>query len=288
MNFKTIIKLSCVFTWFALILSGCGSTAKNSGISVPRMVYIPSGHMVQGDLSLRNELATPPRNVKVDEFFISETEVTLKQYSECVKQRACERISTASNSSDYFPVTGLSFEQVEKYLSWLSDQDGKSYRLPSESEWEYVARAGNEFVYGSTASERSVCQFANVLDAASKDEYSVRSTAFDCDDNYTELAEVKTYLPNAFGLFGVIGNASEITEDCWNNNYEGAPEDGSAWESGDCEATVVRGGSYKDGIESVSVFHRSFVKRTERRDDVGFRVAYSESLLNKLKKKVDF
>ena len=129
------------------------------------------------------------------------------------------------------PVIGLSQEHVKAYVTWLSAQTGKTYRLPSESEWEYAARAGTRTRY-SWGDEIGVDR-ANCRGCGS--EWDIKTTP------------VGSFAANAFGLFDMHGNVAEWVEDCWHDNYEGAPTDGSAWTTicDDRGAVVVRGGSWR-------------------------------------------
>ena len=124
----------------------------------------------------------------------------------------------------------VNWEDAKAYAAWLSEQTGKRYRLPSESEWEYAARAGTETAY-SWGDEIGVNR-ANCDGGGSR-----------WDNKQTSPAG--SFEPNAFGLYDMHGNVCEWVEDCWHDNYEGAPSDGSAWTSGgDSSRAVVRGGSW--------------------------------------------
>ncbi len=109
----------------------------------------------------------------------------------------------------------VSWEDAQAYVSWLSQQTGARYRLLSEAEWEYVARAGSRTARYWGESESGRCRYAN-------------GYARSCDDGYEwETAPVGSFAPNVFGLYDVLGNVYEWTEDCWNGSYAGAPTDGS-------------------------------------------------------------
>ena len=128
------------------------------------------------------------------------------------------------------PVIRVNWHDARAYAAWLSEQTGKRYRLPSESEWEYAARAGTETAY-SWGNEIGVHR-ANCKGSGSK--WSGRKTS-----------PVGSFAPNGFGLYDMHGNVWEWVEDCWHGNYEGAPSDGSAWTSGaDSDKRVLRGGSW--------------------------------------------
>ena len=131
------------------------------------------------------------------------------------------------------PVINVSWYEAKAYAAWLSEQTNKRYRLPSESEWEYAARAGTETAY-SWGDEIGV-NLANSRDSGSK--WSKKQTS-----------PVGSFAPNYFGLYDMHGNVWEWVEDCWHDNYEGVPSDGSAWTSDDdSDERVVRGGSWLYG-----------------------------------------
>ena len=155
---------------------------------------------------------------------------------------------------------------------------GKAYRLLSEAEWEYVARAGTETAryWGDAASEQ--CRYANGADATGIEKYARwRTTTVPCADGHADTGPVGSYEPNAFGLHDVLGNVWEWTGDCWNGSHRGAPLDGGAWESGDCSRRVLRGGAWGFGSRFLRSAHRDWDYSASRLRVVGFRVARSLS-----------
>ena len=139
------------------------------------------------------------------------------------------------------PVVCVSWEHAQAYVRWLSEETGQRYRLLSEAEWEYVARGGTNTARYWGESEAEQCQYANGADAGTELKWAVR-----CHDGYARTAPVGRYEANAFGLHDVLGNVWEWTQDCSNASYEGAPDDGGAWESGECLRRVLRGGSWSN------------------------------------------
>jgi formylglycine-generating enzyme required for sulfatase activity len=122
-------------------------------------------------------------------------------------------------------VVCVNWNDAQAYAKWLSEKTGQGYRLPSEAEWEYAARAGS-----TTAryfADDTICEFANVRDRSAKQIYSA-GQFFDCDDGFVHTAPVGTFPPNGFGLYDVLGNVWQWVEDCWTPSYAGAPADGSA------------------------------------------------------------
>ena len=204
----------------------------------PEMVEIPPGSYLMGDSTGKAQSsAVPVHEVKIKPFAIEKYEVTFEEY---------DRFALATGRS--FPPEGVTKEQqwgrgnlpvgnvswfdAVAYAKWLSDRTGKHYRLPTESEWEYAARAGSQGQYWKDA--RSLHGVVNCFDCASQWSGS-------------QAAPVGSLKPNAFKLFDMIGNVWELVDDCWHESYTGAPNDGSPWREahgGDCNQHVMRGGSY--------------------------------------------
>ena len=176
--------------------------------------------------------------------------------------------SPGFSQTDEHPVVCVSHEDAKAYVDWLSGQTGKAYRLLSEAEWEYMARAETVTARYWGESGSGQCGYANGADA---------STDFDwrtgCNDGYARTSPVGRYEANGFGLHDVLGNVWEWVEDCWNESYAGAPSDGSAWESGDCSRRVVRGGSWDLRPRDLRSAYRDGLTTGNRDIIVGFRVA---------------
>jgi len=182
---------------------------------------------------------------------------------------------------DDHPVVCVDWRDAKAYAAWLAKKTGNQYRLPSEAEWEYVARAGSETSRPWGEEPNDACGFANVLDFAAGQRVGgatgrvgSRRELHDCDDGHPYTAPVGRFKPNGFGIHDMIGNVSEWTEDCWHDSYEAAPADGSAWLGGDgCERRVVRGASWFS-TPDFSRSARRFRVAIETRDHVrGFRIA---------------
>ena len=176
--------------------------------------------------------------------------------------------------TDEHPVVCVSWEDARAYVGWLSEETGKEYRLLSESEWEYVARGGRGTSRYWGEGEAGQCEYANGADEALKGEYADWPWAVaSCNDRRVWTSPVGTFEENGFGLHDVLGNVWEWVGDCYHDSYEGAPADGSAWESGDCERRVLRGGSW----DSIPGNLRSAIRFRSptggRSVNAGFRVA---------------
>jgi formylglycine-generating enzyme required for sulfatase activity len=175
---------------------------------------------------------------------------------------------------DDHPVVCVSWNDAREYLKWLSEKANQSYRLPSEAEWEYAARAGTTTARFWGERSDQACAFANVADKSLKSKYpDFPWPIHECDDRHVYTAPGGTFKANAFGLLDMLGNAWEWTEDCYNDSYKGAPSDGSAWTDGDCGGRVLRGGSWSDEPAFVRSAVRNWVVAVDRSNDLGFRPA---------------
>ena len=176
--------------------------------------------------------------------------------------------SPGFRQTDDHPVVCVNWNDAKAYVRWLSGKTGKKYRLLSEAEWEYVARAGTRTARYWGEGESGLCRYANGADA---------STDFDwrtgCNDGHARTAPVGSFHANGYQLHDVLGNVTEWVEDCRNDSYAGAPRDGSAWESGECSRRVLRGGSWVDAPRNLRSASRYWLTAGDRDDYAGFRVA---------------
>ncbi len=177
--------------------------------------------------------------------------------------------------TDNDPVVCVDWNEAKAYTQWLARQSGKSYRLLTEAEWEYAARAGNQAsrFWGDNAND--ACRYANVGDASRKGGLLILFV-HECDDGRAYTAPVGSYQPNAFGLYDMIGNVWEWTEDCWNAKYAAAPSDGSPRTSGNCGQRVLRGGSWFDSAAFARSAMRIGYSVGTRYHFLGFRVARTQ------------
>jgi formylglycine-generating enzyme required for sulfatase activity len=172
------------------------------------------------------------------------------------------------------PVNCVGQADAQAYAQWLSRKTGKSYRLPSEAEWEYAARAGGAARYAWGEDAAFACGEANVYDLGAEDLLHLSAAPVPCRDGQTDLAPVGRFHANAFGLQDLIGNVAEWTQDCATDSYVGRPEDTRAWVwVGGCTQRIVRGGSWRSPAAELAVAMRVAVAAEERNDALGFRVA---------------
>jgi formylglycine-generating enzyme required for sulfatase activity len=169
------------------------------------------------------------------------------------------------------PVACVSWRDARDYAAWLSGKTGQKYRLPSDSEWEYAARAGSVAARPWKEKIEGACSHANVADQTAAQQYPGWKVHA-CSDGYTYTAPVGSFQPNTFGLYDMLGNVFEWVQDCWHPDYRGAPTDGSAWLSGDCSQRDMRGGSWFTAPPLVSTSARNRFEETYRSNSVGFRL----------------
>jgi formylglycine-generating enzyme required for sulfatase activity len=177
------------------------------------------------------------------------------------------------SQDDRHPAVCVSWGDAQAYVRWLSSKTGKSYRLLSEAEWEYAARAGSQTRRPWGDSAEAGCGHANIADASARRQVSGITWGTQCDDGHGYTSAAGSYRANGFGLHDMIGNVWEWTADCWNENLSGLPTDGSARTSGDCARRVLRGGSWLYYPRSARSAGRGRITTGSRFDDLGFRVA---------------
>lgn len=232
----------------------------------PEMVVVPAGTFVMGSSTSeagheRNE--GPQHQVTVsDSFAVGVYEVTFDEWDACLRSGGCggHRPDDHGWGRGRRPVIKVSWEDARQYVNWLGNETGHAYRLLSEAEWEYVARAGTTTPYhtGSTITTDQ----ANYLGRA-RGVYGGKSLP------------AGTFEPNGYGLYDVHGNVSEWVQDCWKLNYSGAPTDGSAQDRETCSLRVARGGSWNNVELKLRSANRMSLSSGNHNSFVGFRVARS-------------
>ena len=244
-----------------------------SGGTGPQMVVLPAGAFRMGCLSeddcSHHEL--PAHFVRVaHSFAVSAHEVTFEDYDRFRPNEADD----AGWGRGRRPVINVSWDDAKSYANWLSSQTGAEYRLLSESEWEYAARAGTttKYSWGDWIGGNNL---ANCTGAMIFDDHGLGVDVPGCGSRWDgkQAAPVGSFEPNGFGLYDMHGNVSEWVEDCWNKNYHGAPDDGSSWLQGECRYRVLRGGSWSNAPGNLRSAHRSEDTAGSRSNNVGFRVA---------------
>ena len=229
---------------------------------MPEMVVIPEGSFKMGCVSGINcdSDEEPVHKVKIDSFALSKYEVTFEDYDAFTDATGRERADDEGWGRGRRPVINVSWYDAMAYAEWLSEQTGDRYRLPSEAEWEYAARAGTTTPYSwghEISRHRANCDGCTSVWGGEK------------------TALVGSFKANGWGLYDMHGNVWEWVLDCWNANYRGAPTDGFAWLSGDCERRVLRGGSWSYVPRNVRSANRNWNTAGYRYVNYGFRVARS-------------
>ena len=241
----------------------------------PEMAVVPRGRFLMGDHSNQGEAHEKPvHRVTIDyDLAVGRYEVTFAEWDACVRDGGCpEQPIDRGWGRGRRPVINMSWNDAETYLAWLRVKTGKPYRLLSEAEWEYAARAGTLSVYEFGNDPKDLCASANGADAGSA--FAWRNEA--CADGFPDqTAPVGSFEPNGFGLYDMHGNVWEWTADCWHANYRGAPKDGSAW-ARPCAAPerVLRGGGWSNKADELRSSHR-YSYENVRVVFFGFRVALS-------------
>ena len=243
-----------------------GSVFKDC-VECPDMVVVPAGGYEMGSPESENSRQStegPQHWVDiVERFAVGVYEVTFAEWDACVRADGCRRPDDEGWGREQRPVINVSSEDAEDYVAWLSRRTGEQYRLPTESEWEYVARARTKgpFTTGDTISS----------DRANYSGQAYRKGE-EMGEYRAQTVEVGGFEANDFGLYDVHGNVWEWVQDCWNDSYAGAPSDGSAWKEGDCSDRIVRGGSWGDLPSLLRSANRVRVDAGVRTSYIGFRV----------------
>ena len=229
----------------------------------PEMVVVPSGTFMMGAPVSEPDSTSDERPVHEvtigAPFAVGVYEVTFEEWDACVADGGCggHRPNDQGWGRGDRPAMLVNWGDAQSYVEWLSRRTGEAYRLPSESEWEYAARAGTRTAYswGDAVGDN-------------------RANCYGCGSSWDNLspAPVGSFDANAWGLHDVHGNVWEWVQDCWNADYEGAPSDGSAWLSGTCSERVLRSGSWDYVPSSLRAANRIKIPTGIRDVDFGLRV----------------
>jgi formylglycine-generating enzyme required for sulfatase activity len=238
-----------------------GAEFRDCAGGCPAMIVIPAGRFSMGssedDPDARADERPRHEVMVAGPIAVSKFEATFDEWDACVAAGACPRVPDRWGRGQ-MPVINVSWNDAKQYVAWLSSVTGKPYRLLTEAEFEYAARAGAAARYSRG-------------DGLGENEA-------DCDGcgsrwDLRQTAPVGSFEPNAFGLFDMEGNVWEWVEDAWHDNYDGAPKDGSAWTSGDPDYRFARGGSWRNDTSYLRAAAREERNINVRFDTLGFRVA---------------
>ena len=223
-----------------------------SSVREPETIPLRGGSFAMGsneDLSER-----PVHQVTIKPFAIGKFPVSVQEWNACATAKACGFVSTGKDEA---PITNVSWSDARQYVAWLAETTGKPYRLPTEAEWEYAARAGTQTKYWW--GDQFQADAANCKNCAANE----------------QPVKVGSLKPNPFGLYDMGGSVDQWVEDCWHKTYQGAPADGSAWVEGQCPSHVLRSGSWKNDGRYVRPSNRDSYDTNVRYPTHGFRVALS-------------
>jgi formylglycine-generating enzyme required for sulfatase activity len=262
----------------------------------PEMVVVPAGSFMMGSPSteqgrfdnegpqhsvqISRPFAAGKFHITVDEFAAFVTETGYDAGSNCLAFMYGRRELREDSSwrdpgfaqSGSHPVVCLNWNDAKAYVAWLSRKTEKPYRLLTEAEFEYAARAGTATRYFFGDDEKDMCRYGNGADQTAKSRIPADWTFLPCYDGYAYTSPIGGFSPNAFGLYDMHGNAREWLEDCWHDDYNGAPSDGSAWTAGDCSRRVLRGGAWLDSPWDLRAASRSQTTTSLRNYGIGFRL----------------
>lgn len=236
---------------FALIKGGCFEMGDSVG---------------DGDINER-----PVHEACVSDFYLGKYEVTNAQFKKFSPGHNSNTREGSQLTGDQQPVVSVSWEDAAAYAKWLSEKTGAAYRLPTEAEWEYAARAGakQSRFWGNSPDE--ACQYANVADITAKQKWA-KWTTFFCDDKYATSAPVGSFMPNGNGLFDMLGNVWEWCEDTYHSEaYSKLPKDNPLY-GGSGEYRVMRGGGWSNGPLGIRNSHRVGLSPDFGHHSLGFRL----------------
>lgn len=273
----------------------------------PEVVVVPAGSFAMGTPPSNFELDNTGRGkaeaglMKISiaqSFALGRTEVTRSQYAAFVKATnydpatkfcrvwdlAGQRFVDApgrtwrdpgllTTQRDDHPVTCVSWDDANAYVAWLSAATGKHYRLPSEAEWEYAARAGSGKRRFWSDDAADGCAYANTYDLTARRAYPLAWGHVTCADGFSDVAPVGSLLPNAFGLQDMIGNVWEWTADCFTTSKVGRPKDQRAWVWDACPERALRGGAWMSAPNRARSGLPAGDPPGDRYSFLGFRVA---------------
>lgn len=269
------------------------------GTEGPDLVALPTGSFTMGSPASEPDRASsegPQRTVTIGrQIAVTKHEVTLDEFRRFVEATGrtmsgncfadldgdgqwaqtaeASWLNPGFSQSGAHPVVCVSWDDARAYAQWLSQQTGESYRLLSESEWEYAARAGATTAYSFGADANAGCGNMNGADAAAKQKYASLAT-LSCNDGYQNTAPVGLYRANPFGLHDMHGNVFERVDDCYEDSYAaGQASDGAAFSKNSCSYHVDRGGSWGSNSSRLRSANRSASAPSARYDSLGFRLA---------------
>ena len=266
----------------------------------PEMVVVPPGSFTMGSPASEKSRTYdegPQHEVTIGKAFaVGKFHVTVEQFAAFVDETGYDAGSKCTTfwngkfeerqgrswrnpgfaQGGVHPAVCLNWNDAKNYVAWLARKTGKAYRLLTEAEWEYAARARTQpgayprYWFGND--EKDLCRYGNVFDQTWKKLRATKQPMAPCRDGYAYTSPVGSFAANNFGLYDMLGNADQWTEDCYNDSYVGAPTDGSAWTSGDCSRRVFHGGSWIHSPDYLRAASRFGLLTSVQFDGQGLRV----------------
>ncbi len=306
--------MSCMSPAFAQTASSKPGMVFRDCAGCPEMVVVPPGSVVIGSGIEETTRENVPEAISVRDrpqhkvtiarsFAVGRFEVTKEQYALFIKEAGYTAAAgcfiwdfaagrwnldpekswrdPGFSQAENEPAVCVSWDDAKSFVEWLGHKTGKRYRLLTEAEWEYAARAGSTTARYWGDDRDQACTYSNSFDLSAANSLATPEARknpdkfFNCDDGHIFTAPVGSYKPNAFGLYDVIGNAWEWVEDCFHDTYDGAPSDGSAWTEGECKYRVNRGGGWGNPPGYSRLGRRDKLVPDLRGHTVGFRVTRS-------------
>jgi formylglycine-generating enzyme required for sulfatase activity len=279
-----------------------GSIVKDCAVC-PELVVVPPGEFRMGTpagVPIDNETGeSPPVQMTIpNPFAIGRFEVTRAEFGAFADATGFEPVGRCRVWSDAkgryddddnrtwrrpgvparpqprHPVSCISWEDAQLYVAWLRQETSLPYRLPSEAEWEYAARAGSDALYPWGNSPHQGCAYVNGYDIMTREAYPFAWTHMACRDGFPGVAPVGSLQPNAFGLFDMLGNVWEFAQDCATRSHTGRPKDGRAWVwAGGCARRIQRGGGWITSVARIRPGYHGDANATHRFDFGGIRIA---------------
>jgi formylglycine-generating enzyme required for sulfatase activity len=281
------VRASAVIAMLVLVLHAPGTFAAGRGADAgdgparqfrdcaicPEMVVVPAGAFLMGSAEQergRGKDEGPQHRVEIGQpFAVSKYETTFAQWDACVSEGGCSnKPSDEGWGRGKRPVINVSWNDAQQFVAWLTKKSGKPYRLLTEAEWEYAARAttvadaSQPFSTGATINYKQANYDANFTYNGGRMGVYRQKTV-----------DVGTFPKNAFGLYDMHGNVWEWVEDCYRESYAGAPTDGSAVTSSDCELHIMRGGAWNYQPQYLRSAYRYATAPGVRLENAGLRVA---------------
>lgn len=268
--FWTIHRSTLIFLYVFICLTSTAFAAKAQPLETytdpttgMQFVSIPGGTFVMGDPSGKDPFAVPSHEVTVKPFYLGKYEVTFVEYDQFARETKRELPNDMGWGRGIRPVINVSWDDAIAFTKWLSKKSGKTFRLPSESEWEFAARGGttSRYPWGDDFGRSN-------------------ANCYGCGTPWDgqQTAAVGSFSPNPYGLHDMIGNVYEWCLDSLHKSYKGAPVNGSAWMTGGekdhrkREARMNRGGSWFQPSREMPVFRRCWDATGEKLHELGFRV----------------